>query len=176
MNYDELLADLNEEDDAFRVALRMVDCAFAHVGLQKKGALIEAFQTGSEFSDEDRLKYAHALDRCFADRNIEGWTRLKARLNNAEAHLLRDMLLDNGVGAKLRGAHQTAADVLRPSSRAEIWIRPWDVTKARGLMPELDGLDEEMMCKACGEMSPSHFAACWQCGQQFGSVTHPGVD
>ena len=106
------------------VALRIVDHALTQVGAQASGALISAFDSGDEFPEEERQKYAYALDHRFSEMSIEGWTRLRARLNNAEAHILREMLVDNGVGTKLRGAHQTAADA-QPPSRAEIWIRPW---------------------------------------------------
>ncbi len=176
MTFNELMSDIAGEKDAFMVLLTVVDRAMAQVGVQAPGDLIAAFEKGTDLPEEERQKYAYAVDQRFSEMGIEGWTRLRARLNNAEAHILRQLLVDNGVGIKLRGVHQTAADVLRPSSRAEIWIRPWDVSKAQSLMPDLDGTEEQITCEACGETNPSHFAACWQCGQLFGAVSDPVVD
>ena len=75
--------------------------------------------------------------------SIEGWTRLRARLNNAEAHILREMLVDNGVGTKVAWR---SPDRCRCASGHRAGQKSGfvpDLSKAKALMPDLDDVDSE---------------------------------
>lgn len=90
-----------------------------------------------------------------------------------EAHLLRDLLAQAGIEAMVFNEHAQGGLGELPFTHAwpEVWIASADDSlRALGIVeaherPVPPG--PERHCSGCGELNPSHFQLCWQCGHEF---------
>lgn len=93
----------------------------------------------------------------------------------SETVLVRDALLQQGMGATLLNEYsgQSAVPAFRPP--AEVWVsRDEDFEKARRVvtatLATLDGNPGGAIwvCSKCAESNPQSFETCWQCAQERG--------
>lgn len=90
----------------------------------------------------------------------------------SETVLVRDALIQHGVGADLLNEYssQSAIPAFRPP--AEIWVRnDDDYDSARRIVIDtLSKLDNKSdarpwVCSSCGEENPASFEMCWSCAR-----------
>ncbi|MEO1227353.1 MAG: DUF2007 domain-containing protein [Myxococcota bacterium] len=102
----------------------------------------------------------------------------------ALAHIVRDVLLGDGISAEVRNEHaiSLAGGIPLDQCLAEVWVMPEQAERAAAVVERMmpshgrgalslarDGRGGELSearpwrC-ACGEESPAHFELCWSCG------------
>ena len=101
--------------------------------------------------------------------------RLYRASDLAEAHLLRDLLEEDGLHACVVNEHlyPLAGEVPFGLVLPEVWVTDSrDLFMARAVLKEyLERKNEpvvgERRCQACGEESPANFEVCWRCRRAF---------
>jgi hypothetical protein len=89
----------------------------------------------------------------------------------AEAHLLRDLLEEDGLGACIvnENLHSLIGELPFGAVQPEVWVKDSrDLFMARAVLEEyLERQSQpvlgERACGACGEQSPANFEVCWKC-------------
>jgi hypothetical protein len=95
--------------------------------------------------------------------------RLYAASNLPEAHLLRHLLWQAGIDARVHNENLSAAlgEIPFPEVYPEIWIaRDRDLLRATEILREYEGTAPDgisVNCARCGEESPPNFQICWNC-------------
>ena len=101
--------------------------------------------------------------------------RLVASLTTIEAHIIHDALAGVGIKSRIRRKFGSAALSLQPIAGVELWVFPADYDAAQKVVGALQAADEApASCMSCGEVSPSHFSHCWNCGAAFGESAADG--
>ena len=89
-----------------------------------------------------------------------------------DAHLVRDMLVGDGIPVQMRGELLSSLQGAIPVQDAwpSLWVRAHNAERAQALITELDQADggEGWRC-SCGEDNDGHFGSCWKC-----SADRPG--
>ena len=93
----------------------------------------------------------------------------------AEAHLLRDLLEEDGLGAFIANESLSSLGGELPFSLVmpEVWVPDSrDVFMARAVLRDfLDRKEKpeaaDRKCSACGDESPANFDVCWRCRRPF---------
>ncbi|HMJ11910.1 MAG TPA: DUF2007 domain-containing protein [Polyangiaceae bacterium] len=101
--------------------------------------------------------------------------RLYRASNLAEAHLLKDLLEEDGLGACIVNENlwPLAGELPFGSVVPEVWVvDSRDVFMARAVLRDYlerkaQAPREDRTCNACGETSPSNFELCWRCRRAF---------
>ena len=101
--------------------------------------------------------------------------RLYKASNLPDAHLLRDLLEEEGLQACI--VNETLSSLVGELPfgmvQPEVWIKdPRDMFLARATLREYlarkdEPVTEEQRCSACAEASPSNFEVCWSCRRPF---------
>jgi hypothetical protein len=92
-----------------------------------------------------------------------------------EAHLLRDLLEEDGLGACVVNENlwPLAGELPFGSVLPEVWIvDSRDMFMARAVLREYLARKAEpetgdRVCEGCGESSPANFELCWRCRRAF---------
>jgi hypothetical protein len=93
--------------------------------------------------------------------------------NIPEAYLVRDLLQNAGVGARILNEHAIGAlgDVPMACAYPQVWIeRDHQEHHARQVIDDYESSrrDERVrVCTRCGESSPGPFDLCWNCAAPF---------
>lgn len=96
--------------------------------------------------------------------------RLYSAASLAEAYLLRDMLSDAGIRARVLNEHAQGGlgEIPFTHTYPEIWIeRDHEMERAQKLVGEFEARHESEVyvdCPRCGEQNPENFETCWHCG------------
>lgn len=83
----------------------------------------------------------------------------------ADAMLVRDMLVQNGIDTQLIEGESPYPGI----GCSEVWVREEDRTRARALVDELVARpvrDSDWSCRGCRESNPGEFEVCWSCGAE----------
>ncbi len=92
-----------------------------------------------------------------------------------EAQLVIDALKQAGVPVQLRNDRLSGmvGFLPEPSTQPTIWLEDADDwERARQVVTEYEArrdaiVDTELVCAACGEVSPGNFELCWKCRAPF---------
>jgi hypothetical protein len=90
--------------------------------------------------------------------------------SEAQAQMVRDLLVARGIGVELSGAWRAALRGVLPIAQTSIAIEAFgddDAERARAALEEIDlGEEAESVwsCPRCGEEVPGGFDVCWKCG------------
>lgn len=99
------------------------------------------------------------------------WVKVYSGLDMAEAHVLRDWLVDHGLTVQLRGEHLSATMGMIPSYDAcpSVWVVKEQEAQAAEAIQAYDeaGRTEEAawVCPRCEAENDGHFGSCWQCSR-----------
>ncbi len=88
-------------------------------------------------------------------------------INVAECHLVRSLLLREGIVTRLRGQHLAAlaGEIPFGEARCELLVAAPDAAAAAKLLRDARDLElADRPCPTCGEANPGAFELCWQCG------------
>lgn len=89
-----------------------------------------------------------------------------------DAHLVRDMLVGDGIPVEIRGELLSSLQGAIPVQDAwpSLWVRPHNAGRAQALITAFDeaAAGEGWRC-SCGEDNDGHFGSCWKC-----SADRPG--
>ena len=93
--------------------------------------------------------------------------------NLPEAYLVRDLLLQAGVAARVLNEHAAGAlgELAMNSTYPQVWItQEHQLTHARSLIADYERrpLAAAKFCAQCGETNPGEFDLCWSCGATLG--------
>ena len=93
--------------------------------------------------------------------------------NLPEAYLVRDLLLQAGVAARVLNEHAAGAlgELAMNSTYPQVWItQEHQLAHARALIADYERrpLSEAKFCAQCGENNPGEFDLCWSCGATLG--------
>ena len=94
-------------------------------------------------------------------------------LNSAECHLVRSLLLREGISSRLRNHHLAplAGEVPFDAARVELLVEARQRVAAEAAIAEAgrpQGPDRP--CSRCGEPNPPAFETCWSCGDDLPEV------
>ncbi len=89
----------------------------------------------------------------------------------AEAHLLRDLLEEDGLSVCVvnETLHSLMGELPFGAVQPEVWVKDSrDLFMARAVLDEYlkrkaEPVSGERTCAACGEQSPANFEVCWKC-------------
>jgi Putative prokaryotic signal transducing protein len=96
--------------------------------------------------------------------------------NLPEAYLVRDLLVQSGVAARVLNEHAMGAlgELALNATYPQVWItQQHQEQHARSLIAEYEQRTptQAKFCGHCGENNPGEFELCWSCGTQLGLVT-----
>ncbi|MEE2786326.1 MAG: hypothetical protein VX589_03240 [Myxococcota bacterium] len=175
MDIDGMLARTQRLYEPVDVALYVLNVALETTvhDAEERQVLVEGLQAAIDGLDkDDRLALGHVLEQRLHQLTgagaYSGRVPLLRRLTIVESHIVHDALIDGGIDARIRREHVSAADVLHPTTGAEIWVRPGQLSAARALIERLEAADgPQRICGACGEENPGHFRQCWNCNHRL---------
>ena len=179
MDFEELTTESMKHDDPIELAsfaIRKVLELTIDDPTRRSDLLTELNDAVAQLDADSRLALGSVLEqRIFESHGrgaYSGQVPLIRRLTTVEAHIVHDALVEAGIEARIRREHISAADVLHPTNGVEVWIKPRDLNSARGLLDQLrQSADTQVKCSSCGESSPGHFGACWNCGAPLDNTT-----
>lgn len=101
--------------------------------------------------------------------------RLYRASSLAEAHILRDLLEEDGLSGCLVNdtLSSLAGELPLGMMMPEVWVKDdRDLFMAKAVLREFLERQEtaegaERRCDACGELSPGNFELCWRCQRPF---------
>lgn len=88
----------------------------------------------------------------------------------AQAYLVYELLVQEGVRAGLSNAHRAAlfGQIPADDARVEVWVAPdQQILAEKILARSARPATEEWHCAACGELNPESFEVCWACGHEL---------
>ena len=96
------------------------------------------------------------------------FVRILDGVDPIEPYLIRDMLIQAGVHAVVRGFDRlTAMGDIPANSWPNVWVPPHQAEKARELVDRFirpEKKVEAWLCTNCQEENPGEFGSCWNCG------------
>ncbi len=105
------------------------------------------------------------------------WVRLYRGFDIAEAHLVRDWLVDRGLTVQLRGEHLASTAGMIPSYDAcpSVWVPKAEEDAGLAAMSDFDAASNApdaapWVCPGCMSENDGHFGSCWKC-----SADRPGL-
>jgi hypothetical protein len=91
-----------------------------------------------------------------------------------EAYLVRDMLIQAGLHADVRGFDRlTAMGDIPANSWPNVWVPPQQAEKARELVANFVRPKTPVhpwTCTSCQDENPGEFGSCWKCGADSPSL------
>lgn len=86
-----------------------------------------------------------------------------------DAHLVVALLAQAGISAKVfnENAQGGVGEIPFTHAWPEVWLEDErDTGRALDVIRRLEhqGSDQQVACRACGEMNPDNFELCWNCG------------
>lgn len=107
----------------------------------------------------------------------DSYTRVFRAENSVEAHMIKGMLEQHGVRARVvggglsSGVGELPADVIQVDVEVPTGYRQYARELIDGYEQNRatdDASDESWSCPACAESNPASFETCWQCGTARG--------
>jgi hypothetical protein len=101
--------------------------------------------------------------------------RLYRATSLAEAHILRDLLEEDGLSACVvnETLSSLAGELPFGAVQPEVWVKDSrDLFMARAVLRDFlqrknETTAADRTCAACGEASPGNFDVCWKCRRPF---------
>lgn len=97
--------------------------------------------------------------------------RVYAAANLQEAHLVRQLLEQSGIAARVfnENAQGGMGEIPFTHVYPELWVEDErDAARAAEIIQEFEHAPEvqgETACPRCGEVNPANFELCWRCGR-----------
>jgi hypothetical protein len=91
-------------------------------------------------------------------------------LNFTQAHLVRSLLICEGIPSRLRHGllAPLAGELPMDACRAEILVRAEDRAAAEAVVADAEAPQgDDRPCPGCGEDNPGGFELCWRCGDDL---------
>ena len=94
--------------------------------------------------------------------------RFRSAANLPEAHLLRHLLAEAGIPARILNEHAQGGTGELPFTQTwpELWLeREADLVRADEIVRRFEHARElpPRACRQCGEQNPGSFELCWKC-------------
>lgn len=91
-----------------------------------------------------------------------------------DAHLIRDLLVSDGIPVEMRGEQLTSLQgaIPLPDAWPTLWVLEHNGPRAQALINEVEAepVADDWRCE-CGESNTGVFGSCWQCSRDRPGLT-----